>query len=866
VKHAVYYHTHWDREWYQPFRTYQLRLADVVDEILERLENDELPCFTLDGQVIVLADYLALRPENRERLRVLIVAGRLDIGPWLVMPDEFLVSGESLVRNLAEGIRRAREWGCHRFTGYLPDTFGHSADMPAILRQCGMDSAIVWRGLHPETSLFRWESPSGDAVRTLHLTDGYFQMMLDDWTLSPPQRIDALKTLLARLEAARTGSEPVLIPLGGDHLAPLPPAGRRLLLETLPDVRETTPARYMAEVSPETPLKTVRGELVDNQGSFLLPGVYSSRLYLKQANRRLEHALTHRLEPLLALVQVVYREKGLVPPRYPAQELALAWETLILNHPHDSICGCSVDAVHRENEVRFDQVRQIADSLLCQAERQVMRAFSGCAETGFVMNTGDRPYTGVVEVVETLPPEAGNTVSGSNPDSILAQLADEAIVLEDHYLDDPHRIPLSHLTCRRRTGWVWVDDAPSFGIKRLANTTGLPLRIAPVRITADRLENGRLSAQVEADGTLSVTDAQTGRHHPGLLQFQDRLEQGDSYNSAPVPGDTPLTARFLGAQVVADGPLVGILALEHEFPGRELRLRTLVRLDADAGRLDFETGFINTFALLHKLQVGFSTRQPVERMTAESHFSIVERTYDPDYHETAHMPVAPMRELKANTGPVQRFFSANGHAWLTEGLTEYEVAGNQIWITLLRSFSVLSRADSGVRGAQAGPPFETPEGACPNRTLTCRYAWRPTTPEDPAELYTAASRFYGDIQGFRRALDPENTALKPQNTGPLSVSRPECKPDMAYSLVHWDAPALTVSACYWQPVRGLILRLINTIDRPVTTRIETAFAWRWLHRVDFLEEIQETLAEGPVSAATVSLPPNAIQTLLFEID
>src|SRR5689334_15861511 len=105
---SAYYHTHWDREWYLPFRAYQVRLATVVDEILERLETNVLPCFMLDGQTVVLEDYLELRPENRQRLKQLVQEGRLSIGPWYVMPDEFLVSGESLIRNLVRGIQESR--------------------------------------------------------------------------------------------------------------------------------------------------------------------------------------------------------------------------------------------------------------------------------------------------------------------------------------------------------------------------------------------------------------------------------------------------------------------------------------------------------------------------------------------------------------------------------------------------------------------------------------------------------------------------------------------------------------------------------------------------------------------------------------
>jgi mannosylglycerate hydrolase len=99
-------HSHWDREWYHSFEQFRFELVHFVDDLLESLEGDPaIQVFLLDGQVILLEDYLQIRPEHRSRLRALVQAGRLLIGPWYVQPDEFLVSPESLIRNLLAGDR-----------------------------------------------------------------------------------------------------------------------------------------------------------------------------------------------------------------------------------------------------------------------------------------------------------------------------------------------------------------------------------------------------------------------------------------------------------------------------------------------------------------------------------------------------------------------------------------------------------------------------------------------------------------------------------------------------------------------------------------------------------------------------------------
>lgn len=825
---SVYYHTHWDREWYLPFRAYQLRLADVVDAILDRLDRQILPCFMLDGQTVILEDYLELRPENRERLRRYTQNGQISIGPWYVMPDEFLVGGESLIRNLALGIRESRAWGCERFTGYLPDTFGHSSDIPTLLRQCGIDSAVVWRGINPRKSLFLWKSPAGEAVKTLHLMDGYFQMMLQDWTATDEQKLDAVHGLVQKLADGKTAKIPALMPIGGDHLGPLPEAAHRMLRQAYPNLHETTPDQYLADVPLLDDSGTVQGELTDHTGSFLLPGVYSSRMYLKQANRKLEHLLSRKLEPLLAMAQ------GLLPNqsiRYPVQEVDLAWKALILNHPHDSICGCSVDAVHRENEVRFDQVEQLGKELLHRTV-QVFRQTLGGVDQWVVFNTGEQPYTGVVPVTE-------DVLTAEEP-SFLTQRQSETTVLQDEFLHDSQRIPLSHLTKTRRTGWIWAEQVPPLGYAVLdRQETSRMHPDQPVSVSQAGLENGKLRVDVALDGTITVMDRATNRVFKNLLRFEDRRDQGDSYNSGPVPGSETEIARLTGSRVALAGPLVGVLELTHHFRDSDLLLVTQIRLDAGSDCLAFETIFINRTSR-HKLQAVFNTGQPVREVMAETHLGVITRRYDPEYRELDFVPVEKMKELKTNTGPVQRFFGANGQGWITKGLCEYEVYQNTIAVTLMRAFGALSSANTGVRGAQAGPPFETPEGQCLDRAFRCCYAWTPT--DEPDRLFESANRFYGNVWGVT-------------GCGNAATSHPYA------GLLKLEGSDLALSACYWLPGKGLIARWLNLRDQSVKTSVQTGFSYRRVTEVNFLEAPQQEL----LGTAEVTIEARHVKTLLFEV-
>ena len=391
-------HTHWDREWYQTFQQFRMRLVHAIDRLLDILDRD--PGFThfmLDGQTIVLDDYLEVRPENAERLKNYIRSGRIQVGPWYLQPDEFLVSGESLVRNLQIGSRQATELGGYMQAGYVPDTFGHIAQLPQILRGFGIDNVVFWRGIGSEArkSEFYWTAPDGSQVLVIYLAGAMGYSNARDMPLDPEEFASRVELLVASLLPMAT-TNTLLFMNGSDHLEPqegLPKTieeANRLLSHIEPEreklfthyghleiggqtrhvdsiqVHIGTLPEYIAAVqqqieqSPATDLQIVRGEMRSSQLSHLLPSVLSTRMWIKQQNAATEHLLERWVEPLTA-----WSWKLGAP--YPRSFVKLAWKYLLQNHPHDSICGCSIDQVHRENSVRFAQSQQIGENLLTQA-------------------------------------------------------------------------------------------------------------------------------------------------------------------------------------------------------------------------------------------------------------------------------------------------------------------------------------------------------------------------------------------------------------------------------------------------------------------------------------------------------------------
>jgi len=221
-------HTHWDREWYMTFEESRKKLVNLIDILLVVLENDPDFRFMLDGQTIVLEDYLEIKSENEERLRKLITAGRLSVGPWYVQPDEFLVAGESLIRNLIVGESIAERFGKKMNAGYLPDSFGHICEMPMIFRGFGIDSFIFMRGAGDEIkkSIFTWSYRDGSSVTAMHLLPGYDNGAQIS-CISADEMRDRIE-ILSELHSIRSPGEPLLLMDGSDHLLPEPDIAERL--------------------------------------------------------------------------------------------------------------------------------------------------------------------------------------------------------------------------------------------------------------------------------------------------------------------------------------------------------------------------------------------------------------------------------------------------------------------------------------------------------------------------------------------------------------------------------------------------------------------------------------------------------------
>lgn len=685
-----------------------MSLVDVVDEVLELLEADEAMRFTLDGQLATVDDYVEIRRDGGRRIRALVDAGRLAIGPWQTLPDEFLLSGESLFRNLEAGLARAEDFGGAMRVGYLPDSFGHVAQMPQILRLAGIDTAVVWRGVPSAISshAFTWEAPDGSQVRAEYLPEGYSNAA---YVFNTPTAD------LAPLEERMRpwfGAGPVLAMVGTDHMPPV----RDLPARMPPGARIGTVADFLA-LQPTVATDRWLGELRSAARANLLPNVASARIDIKAACARAELALERYAEPLHAL----YGDG------WPAEFLDEAWRRVLQNAAHDSICGCSADEVSAQVVVRYAEAEQIGTELA----RRIVRRLASDVPAGAVavVNPSPRARADAVrlelEVPEEWPAVALDVAGGA----VIAtqEVGRQDPLLLERRVDEVGRylrrsVHGRELFGRTLNGYsisehvVTVDvgdrpDPPSLDVDELLRELELATADGTWTLRIVARPRRTLVARVEAPplGYTSVRPRRTGAvEAPASYEALPTTrivrggDAGDSYTYAP-PADDVLVDAPLDDElrVVEDGPVrrVSVLTRTYRWDGHDIETQTRYEQRAGEPFTRVSISFDNPCDD-QRVRVHVPLREPADRTLAEGQFAIVER---PPHPEGGH------GEEPVGTYPASGFVAAGGVALLLRHVSEYElVDARELALTVLRSIGLISRSANRYRDEPAGPELPIP--------------------------------------------------------------------------------------------------------------------------------------------------------------
>lgn len=742
--------THWDREWYQTFQGFRYRLVEMMDGLLKGMEEvSGFNVFHLDGQTIVLEDYAEIEPENAEKLKKHIASGKIKIGPWYVMPDEFNLSGESLIRNLMLGHKLSKKWGADEAWkfGYVCDIFGHIAQMPQIFNGFGIKYSLQCRGYYSDSEpYFVWRSPDGSECLNFRMgnKNGYGEFCLH--ALEYPNGFLSDKDTIKKrtkeyMDFLLTTSEiPVFVVMDALDHRPMHYDTEeyiKMIKEAVPDARVhhadlLEAGKMLEKYRPQ--MEVVTGELnKTNKAGFpdVITNTLSSHYPLKKANDKCQNRLEKVIEPMLVYASMENKE---INRKY----VNLAYKYLIQNHPHDSICGCSIDQVHKDMEYRFDQTQELCDVI-----------------EGVYLNEMSRPHIynrekqtdSVVALYNTLPYDRKEVVTADlrmrrdfgkkysmqpfgfeflNSFKIVDYKGNE-VPYQVNSVRNCQRMPVKNDCCEEVDVYnvSFTASVPAGGMSeyKIVESEKPSRYLKHLKSGADYMENDFLRININPNGTISILDKKTGRVYDNQLVLADNSEIGDGWYHADANEDRIVYSALGDCQIEKTEfgcakctfKITKKLRIPRETVMNEVsNVRSdmyetctavfCVTLTENAKYAEVELTFDNR-AKDHRLRLAVPTYTDGDTYFAGQAFYCCERKAGIDY-ATQNWREYEQYEKAMNGIAGRRNSDRSGLAFVcAEGLHEvgsFADENSTLYVTLLRSFRKTVNTNGETRGQLIG--------------------------------------------------------------------------------------------------------------------------------------------------------------------
>ena len=745
----IYYlsSTHWDREWYRPFQGFRFALVGRINEVITTLENDpSFSTFIMDGQTIVLDDYCQIEPENKERLVQLIKDQRIVVGPWYTMPDEFLVSGESLIRNLIIGHSLAEAYGSSAMKyGYICDIFGHIAQFPQILKGFNINGALLGRGTnnHNCPSHFLWESPDGSQCITFKVPEetGYAtfwsEVYMDYLFGTDPDKENLIKRACAYVdkECERSNVPYIVLMDGMDHeriheLAPWI-ASRLSEIYDCPVVFENMEnlVKELAEYTQHMPVK--QGELnetakIQSGHNMLITNTLSSRYDLKKANDECQILLENWMLPMSAVAAI----KG-----YHIQKsyTDLAYRYLIQCQAHDSICGCSIDAVHKDMHYRYRQVECIGNEVIKASISHMVKDVKTDSSSDIRLLTifNPLPYPRHETISVTI--DFNRDFKPKFKEQASYEFKNGFKLIEEKGEETPYNLTnISYNSFSEKPGNFYRNEADLYTIAFTADLPPMgsaeyllvpyekPIRyLSEISTSETSCENEYIRLDINLDGTINLLDKETGNEYRQLLSYVDDGEIGDGWFHANPVSDRAVSSHGSSCMIekVDDGPAACTFNVTNymRVPKKvtrhihgncrsddtvDLKITSRITISKANNWVDIKTSVDNT-ALDHRLRLKIPTGINSGKYYADQAFSFVERTTGFD-RNTGEWKEPDLVEKSFESIVMKRDAAGDGLAFISAaGLHECAALDDKegtIFITLLRSFSKTHLTDGEIDG------------------------------------------------------------------------------------------------------------------------------------------------------------------------
>ena len=833
-------HTHWDREWYEPFEIFKGRLINLVDGLTENIgKYPDFKHFMLDGQTIVLEDYLKEHPQGKENLVELIREGKVIVGPWYILPDEFLVTGEAMIRNflIGQDVLKSLEIPSMQ-VGYLPDMFGHNAYTPSVLKGLGLKAAVIWRGVGDacrETE-FIWKSPNGDEIPTVNLVHSYSNGAHFGRSISEMKEVFS-KEIESLLEHKTTNN--LLIMNGTDHEFPiyeLPEKFHSWEKEFKVNLTHSTIENYVDSVIREKPsLKKVQGELKDPKYEPVLKDVTSTRIYLKLLNFDAQQLFVRYVEPLSAYLWMNDEEVNV-------NEIKDGWKLILKSQPHDSICGCSVDAVHKDVESRLMNSIEIGSSLVAKYMREISNGMDIVPNIGIpilVFNPYEHERSSVVSAeIATSLGDAYEVVdeNGKKCASFMesASGGKEKMEFLNEMNGKNYMKFLTDLSIFQSASTPWEllfhtpkiltfkAELPPMGFKVFYLKESEESKNTEKISENPDFENDFYNFHLNDDGSFDLKDKMNDVSYKSLNHFEDVADGGDEYNFSPIEGDKPFTSLNQHVNVISiedHGFMKEIkVEMKMELPksldsSRKLRTKEkgmitskiLYKLYREFPRIDVDLVLDNTVSD-HKLSFVVNVPERLKEVKNDGYFGLVShpadlKAYDSSYTEEQISRYA-MESFAFLRGNESKLVVA------TRGIHEYEShvmeEETKVNFTLLRSVGWLSRDDLLTRKGNAGPQIPTPQAQCIGE-YRYHYSFGLLKEDDESEAYRMAKDFL---------IDPIAMEIPESQEKKKALSIPKFK---------FDSGAFLSAFKIAQNGKAVVIRWVNHSESESKVHVESPF-------------------------------------------
>ncbi|WP_097033768.1 glycoside hydrolase family 38 C-terminal domain-containing protein [Clostridium tertium] len=716
----VYPHTHWDYEWYFTSNESIIQLIYHMDEVMEALENGELETYLLDGQLSILEEYIKFIPSNFERVKNLVESGKLLIGPWYTQTDELIIDGESIVRNLFYGIKSASKYGDYLKIGYLPDSFGQTKDLPKILNGFDINRSIFWRGVANDVCPnreFIWKGEDDSSLLVYNIKNGYFY----GGNLIYSDDVEKLEKTI--LDGSQT--ENILLPVGGDQRYVDFNLKERIAYynersKNNFDYAESDCNKFFDELEKSKDLIEVKGEFVNPSNSKIHRSIYSSRYDHKYLNDKIERKLIYHLEPLMVIAQNL----GIDPKIEMIEEI---WKKLLMNHAHDSACGCNSDKTNRSILARLIEADQLSYSACDYIIRKISESLNCSEEDNIILfNTLPHNREEVSKIIVTT--KTKNFIIKDKVGNII-----------EHQLLERKREYAGSI----KKDESQYDDSLYYYVSKVAIKCSLePLSIEVLKViqleeeinikekaSSNFIEDNFYKVEV-VDGRINITDKISNRELKDCLYIEESGDDGDTYDYSPPEEqyDFRYNLDFKNAKVdINNGELYNEIKISGEFKvpmnlkDREKNIRNteipyeliLMLSNKEIVECHLE---IDNKSYDHRMRAVLKTDITSKESISDTSFGTIRRDNVPahinDWRELGWKeepsPIYPMLHFVGIEEENKSVFM------LAKGIKEYEVLENSnIALTLFRGVGFLGKPDLIRRpGIASGNEFryiETPD-------------------------------------------------------------------------------------------------------------------------------------------------------------